>query len=309
MNQSADEAAVVLSGGGAYGAFSVGIMKVLFAGRSPVTGYKPLDAGIFSGTSVGAFNAASIVGGGHLSALQAALRLEEIWVERIAGRAGGCGNGVFRFRGNPADYFNPACYAAPGKLVSHFAGDSLAVGRYLFGRTANLLASSGALLDRATSAVNLSSLIDPTRFYEMVRETMHLGDRLGRDVFMYSITVDPLHDTPQALAEFADRHGAQPGWLFLTGTPTNLAILRGRFFAHGPGHSHEGRDAGDCSMRMLRYGNEAVGLWGSVPSTIAPEAIALRISWVESRPQPTGPSIRKGPMPLDSASLMMREGQ
>jgi protein SCO1 len=137
----------------------------------------------------------------------------------------------------------------------------------------------------------------------------HLGDRLGRDVFMYSITVDPLHDTPQALAEFAKRHSAQPGWLFLTGKPTNLAILRGRFFAHGPGHSHEGGNAGDCSMRMLRYGNEAVGLWGSVPSTIAPEAIAMRISWVESRPQPTGPPMRKGPMPFDSASLMMSEGQ
>jgi protein SCO1/2 len=133
----------------------------------------------------------------------------------------------------------------------------------------------------------------------------HLGDRLGRDVFMYSITVDPLHDTPRALADFAERHGAQPGWLFLTGTPSGIATLRGRFFASSSGHSHEG---GDCSTMMLRYGNEAVGLWGSVPATVAPEAIAMRISWVESRPQPNGPPIRKGPMPLDSASLMMGDG-
>jgi len=56
------KSALVLSGGGAYGAFAVGIMKVLFAGRSPATEYQPLDANIFAGTSVGAFNAAVMVG-------------------------------------------------------------------------------------------------------------------------------------------------------------------------------------------------------------------------------------------------------
>ena len=143
----------------------------------------------------------------------------------------------------------------------------------------------------------------------LAKVQQHFGDRLGRDVFMYSITVDPSHDTPQALAEFAERHGAQPGWLFLTGASAALESLRGRFFAHGSGHIHGDRDAGDCSMSVLRYGNEAVGLWGSVPSLSAPEAIAMRISWVESRPQPVGPPIRKGPMPLESASRVTDEGR
>jgi len=39
-----DQTALVLSGGGAYGAFSVGVMKVLFAGRSPANSYQPLLA-------------------------------------------------------------------------------------------------------------------------------------------------------------------------------------------------------------------------------------------------------------------------
>src|SRR5215212_6196926 len=45
-----------------------------------------------------------------------------------------------------------------------------------------------------------------------------LGERAGRDIFIYSITVDPVRETPRALAEFAEAHGAGPGWLFLTGT-------------------------------------------------------------------------------------------
>src|SRR5262249_25102831 len=50
MSVPASKTAVVLSGGGAYGAFAVGVMKVLFAGRSPATRYQVCDADIFTGT-------------------------------------------------------------------------------------------------------------------------------------------------------------------------------------------------------------------------------------------------------------------
>jgi protein SCO1/2 len=35
-----------------------------------------------------------------------------------------------------------------------------------------------------------------------------LGDRMGRDVFFYSITIDPEHDTPDALNAFAEKYHA-----------------------------------------------------------------------------------------------------
>ena len=44
-----------------------------------------------------------------------------------------------------------------------------------------------------------------------------LGDRVGKDIFMYSITIDPDHDTPEVLAEYAERYRVGPGWVFLTG--------------------------------------------------------------------------------------------
>jgi protein SCO1/2 len=138
-----------------------------------------------------------------------------------------------------------------------------------------------------------------------------LGERLGRDVFMYSLGVDPENDTPRALRAFAERHGAGPGWLFLHARPADVEAVRGRLFAardgahprpHGGAHGpRSSAPAEDCSMGLVRYGNEAVGLWGSVPARAEPEWIVKRVSWVASR-APSPPTFkRKGPPPSASA--------
>src|SRR5262249_29802832 len=51
-----------------------------------------------------------------------------------------------------------------------------------------------------------------------------LGDRLGREVFIYSITLDPDHDTPEVLKEYAAKYGAK--WTFLTGKNQDITKLR-----------------------------------------------------------------------------------
>jgi protein SCO1 len=53
-----------------------------------------------------------------------------------------------------------------------------------------------------------------------------LGDAMGRDVFFYSISIDPETDTPERLKAYADTFGAGPGWLFLTGKPDDIQALR-----------------------------------------------------------------------------------
>lgn len=50
----------------------------------------------------------------------------------------------------------------------------------------------------------------------------HLGERVGRDVLMISISVDPETDTPAVLKKYADQFKAQPGWYFLTGEKKNV---------------------------------------------------------------------------------------
>ena len=46
-----------------------------------------------------------------------------------------------------------------------------------------------------------------------------MKDKIGKEVILLSITIDPERDTPKVLKEYAKTHGANPkGWLFLTGT-------------------------------------------------------------------------------------------
>lgn len=51
----------------------------------------------------------------------------------------------------------------------------------------------------------------------LVKVQADLGDSLGRDVQMVTITVDPARDTPARLKEYAAKHGVRSGWTWLTG--------------------------------------------------------------------------------------------
>lgn len=60
----------------------------------------------------------------------------------------------------------------------------------------------------------------------LVQVQKALGDRLGREVFIYSITLDPDQDTPEVLKAYAEEHGAKPGWMFLRMNAKDLEALR-----------------------------------------------------------------------------------
>jgi cytochrome oxidase Cu insertion factor (SCO1/SenC/PrrC family)/mono/diheme cytochrome c family protein len=53
-----------------------------------------------------------------------------------------------------------------------------------------------------------------------------LGERMGRDVFFVSITLDPENDTPEKLATFAEGFNIDKGWTFLTGSRENIDTIR-----------------------------------------------------------------------------------
>jgi cytochrome oxidase Cu insertion factor (SCO1/SenC/PrrC family) len=83
-----------------------------------------------------------------------------------------------------------------------------------------------------------------------------LGERVGRDVFLYSITIDPAHDTPEVLSAYAERFQTKPGWLFLTGKADDIALLRRKLGLLG---------ADDTELKnhslSLVLGNQATGRW------------------------------------------------
>jgi protein SCO1/2 len=143
------------------------------------------------------------------------------------------------------------------------------------------------LLRGKTVLLNCMSVKNEAKYpvtANLIKVQQLLGERLGRAVFMYSLTVDPENDTPRVLRAFAEKHKVRPGWFFLSAKLEDVQLLRGRLFAHDAAHSLGSAVVRDCSMGLVRYGNEAVGLWGSVPAKADPEWIVKRLSWVESRP-------------------------
>src|SRR5712692_5572938 len=66
----------------------------------------------------------------------------------------------------------------------------------------------------------------PIITHNLVRVQKLLHDRIGHDIFMYSITLSPEEDTPKVLKRYAQAHGVGPGWTFLTGKPEDILLLR-----------------------------------------------------------------------------------
>lgn len=85
-----------------------------------------------------------------------------------------------------------------------------------------------------------------------------LGDRVGNDVFFYSITIDPEHDTQPVLRAFAENWGIPEGWKFLTGDYDDIVLLRRKL-----GVSIE--DVRTAKLKdhdlNLVLGNQATGRW------------------------------------------------
>ena len=165
--------AVILSGGGAYGAYEVGVMKALFTGECPSTGYDYLNPGIFTGTSVGAYNASFMVARADEDICTTIRFLESLWLNQIAPST--CGNGVFRIRANPLRYSNPACFAAnPAQPFNELADDAEFFARNFFSRTVNFLMAAGSLSDRALELVDVSAFVTAHPLRSLIRELVPL---------------------------------------------------------------------------------------------------------------------------------------
>ena len=113
----------------------------------------------------------------------------------------------------------------------------------------------------------------------LVKVQKALGDRVGRDIFMYSLTLKPEHDTPAVLKEYAEMHGVKPGWSLLTGDPADMELLRRKLGFVDPDPEID-KDKNE-HIGNVRYGNEALQLWASCPGLASPQAIVSSIGFVD----------------------------
>ena len=103
-----------------------------------------------------------------------------------------------------------------------------------------------------------------------------LGDRVGREIFMYSITVDPQRDTPAVLRAYARMAHARAGWLFLTGETSDIHRLRASF-GDDPALTFDRSD----HLNLIAYGVEPLERWGGFPAWTEPATMVRLLSSIE----------------------------
>jgi len=124
----------------------------------------------------------------------------------------------------------------------------------------------------------------PLETARLVQLQKILGKRMGKDIFFYSITIDPRRDKPEVLKAYAQKYGVGPGWLFLTGKEEDiklatkkLGLSRVRDSASKDGHS-----------ASLMIGNEPAGLWMRNSAVDNPQFLATTIAnflgWKDAAP-------------------------
>ena len=81
----------------------------------------------------------------------------------------------------------------------------------------------------------------PLETARLVQVQRLLGERVGKDIFFYSISIDPKRDTPAVLKAYAEKFGVGPGWLFLTGNETTSSSSPRSWVVPSERHGHSGR--------------------------------------------------------------------
>jgi protein SCO1/2 len=92
-----------------------------------------------------------------------------------------------------------------------------------------------------------------------------LGDRLGKSVFLISVTTDPVKDNPQQLKAWGARYKIRPGWTLVTGDLAEMNKLLIQFTGN--------KAAGEMHLPVTFVGNAREGRWTSGVGTFGPQDI------------------------------------
>ena len=102
-----------------------------------------------------------------------------------------------------------------------------------------------------------------------------LGSRMGRDIFILSLSIDPYGDTPDRLHQYWRAFGARPGWHFLTGEPGVVERLRrdlGLYDLDPDIDADPTQHSG-----LLTIGNDRTDRWAALPVLMDPKLLAKTV--------------------------------
>ena len=121
--------------------------------------------------------------------------------------------------------------------------------------------------------------ICPLTMTHLSQVQLLLGEKLGRQVRVASITIDPVRDSAAVLKGYARQFDARPGWQFLTGWPNDIDRVRRKLGAV----DRDPEVDKDKSQHtgMLVYGNQVRGRWSRVSGLANPQQIFASITrWI-----------------------------
>ncbi len=126
----------------------------------------------------------------------------------------------------------------------------------------------------------------PPMTQNLRRVQQALGARLGRDVFMYSVSLLPEQDRPADLRDYMQRQGVGPGWTFLTGPRTSVESVRTALGFRDPDPAADADIARHTGM--VRIGNEALDRWCMAPALAEPQQLLEALMAVDPRTRASG---------------------
>lgn len=102
-----------------------------------------------------------------------------------------------------------------------------------------------------------------------------LGDRLGKDISLVSISIDPVTDTPARMKQWGEQFGARPGWNLLTGEKEKIENLL------------KALDATNHNAPVVLLGNLRTGEWvRSYDDITAPDKLYTELVNLADKPAP-----------------------
>ncbi len=131
----------------------------------------------------------------------------------------------------------------------------------------------------------------PLETARLVQVQKLLGDRVGKDIFFYSISIDPKHDTPKVLKEYAQKFHVGPGWTFLTGKPEDIELVSKKL---GLYQEPDPNDPDGHAPEVL-IGDEPNGQWIPNSATDNPRFITNMIEgWLDNWKHVQSAKLAKG---------------
>jgi protein SCO1/2 len=116
----------------------------------------------------------------------------------------------------------------------------------------------------------------------LVRVQQTLGDRVGKDIFMYSFSLQG-QDSPKTLAAYREKYKVKPGWTFLTGNRDTMELLRRKLGFTYPDPKVDADK--DQHIGNIRFGSEPLVIWEVMPGMGNPRYLSQLLTLVERRQQ------------------------